>query len=174
MPNINKWGVDLDLVKLPDGRFRTQSMFLEETTGAASGMPFLYSLRPGGAKGLPSLKDIYMEVADPTEYDFALQALGSWELWQRLAGPEGPEWFRPYVSAWRMELEVKLRREAFLSMREMAKKKTDAARWLAEGAWEKRKPGRPSKQEVARERAIAAKVAEGFEDDAVRLGLKTH
>lgn len=112
-----------------------------------------------------------MEVADPTEYDFALQAFGSWENWQRLAGPEGPDWFLPFITAWRNELEVKLRREAFLHMRELAKGKTDAAKWLAEGRWDTRKAGRPSTEERKRELAKVTAITSGYTDDAKRLGL---
>ena len=171
MANINPWGVDLDNIRDSQGKVRTVSLFVDSPMNTTSAEKPLYALRSGEYKGCVSLKDIYLEVADPTEYDFALQAFGSWEAWQRLGGPDGPPWFQPIIEAWRRELEVKLRREAFLAMREMAKGKTDAAKWLAEGGWDKRRAGRPSKEEVKRERAIQADISAGYEEDARRLGL---
>lgn len=173
MANYNEWGVDIDSLRDSQGRMRTVSLFVDAPLASVSAEVPVYALRAGKYKGCPSLKDIYLEIADPTEYDFALRALGSWEAWQRLSGPDGPEWFRPYVTAWRDELEVKLRREAFLHMRELAKNKTDAAKWIAEGKWETRRAGRPSKEEQQRELRKATSVHKGYEDDAVRLGLKS-
>jgi len=171
LPNINKWGVDLDSIRDGSNRIRTVSLFVDAPGLTTSTEPPVYALRAGDYKGVVSLKDIYLEVADPTEYDFALQALGSWEAWQRLAGPDGPQWFVPYITAWRDELEIKLRREAFLHMRKLAEGKTDAAKWLAEGKWNSRSAGRPSKEETKRELGKLASIHKGYEDDAVRLGL---
>lgn len=171
MANYNAWGVDLDTIRSPDGRLRTISLFVDAPVATTSTEVPVYALRAGKYKGCPSLKDIYMELSDPTEYDFAIEALGSWEAWQRLTGPDGPSWFAPYVNAWRDELEVKLRREAFLHMRELAKGKTDAAKWLAEGRWETRKAGRPTKAEAQRELAKVTSIHKGYEEDAARLGL---
>lgn len=170
MANVNRWGVDLDKIRGPDGRIKTVALFADAPIDTPSTEPPLYALKNTN-KGVPCLRDIYMEVGDPTEYAFALEAFGSWEAWQRIAGPDAPGWFRPYLHAWRDELEVKLRREAFVHMQAMAKGKTDAAKWIAEGRWNARGAGRPSKADVERETTIRARTAAGYNEDAKRLGL---
>lgn len=171
MASVNEWGIDVEQVRHPDGRIKTSALFSDCPADTSSSEPPLYSLRSGGYKGCPSLKDIYMSIGDPTEYEFAIKALGSWEAWQRLIGENGPQWFKPHHAAWQDELEIKLRREAFLNLKELSKSKSDAAKWIAEGKWKARGPGRPTKEEKAGELRRIASVTAGLEEDAARLGL---
>jgi hypothetical protein len=119
----------------------------------------------------PSLKRIYLEYSDPTEYSFAIEVIGSWDHWQTLAKSFV---FRPYIQKWRDELEVKLRSEALRAMRETAKhegsKGTTAAKYLAEKGWEK-KAGRPSNAEIERQKKIHSGITSEIEADAERLGF---
>jgi hypothetical protein len=137
----------------------TPSFTLKETDREENGVVY------------PSLKQIYLEYSDPTEYSFAIEVIGSWEHWQTLCKSFV---FRPYIKKWREELEVKLRSEALKAMRETARnegsKGTTAAKYLAEKGWEK-KAGRPSKAEIKRQARIDAGIHSEIDEDAERLGL---
>lgn len=151
------------------GRYRTQSLFFE-TNSVASETP-VFTLKPQDHKGYPSMKRLYLEYMDPTEYSFAIEVLGSWEHWLRLTGCD---WFQEYITAWRDELDLKLRSEGVKRMRALANDgNKDAAKWLAEKGWNKRSgAGRPSKEEVERERKQQARIASDIHGDAARLGIK--
>lgn len=122
-------------------------------------------------KQLPSLKHIYLSFEDPTEYSFATEVLGGWEHWQALCDSYK---LKPYIAKWRDELEIKLRSTAIRAMVNSAKvdgsKGLSAAKYLAEKGWEKKR-GRPSKDEVEKERKIAAGVSKEIADDLARMGI---
>ena len=95
----------------------------------------------------PSLKKIYLEKSDPTEYLFATEVFDSWPHWQAICNSYR---IRPIIAKWREELEVKLRAEGIRSVINHAQteKGYQAAKWLADKGWEKkRKAGAPSKVE---------------------------
>jgi hypothetical protein len=152
------------------GRLRTASLFVEtiQKDQLKAGFKPLYTLK--GKKGYEDLHDVYMQESDPTEYQFALRAFGSWSHFKKM---ESLEWFRKHLMVWRDELEVKLRSEGIKELSKAAKEGTrgiSAAKYLAERGWEKKR-GRPSKEEVERERSIRAQMEEELADDAARLTL---
>lgn len=148
------------------GRYRTLSLFYETNTSAETPV---FTLKPKDTHNYISMKRLYLEYADPTEYSFAIAVLGSWEHWQRLSNCD---WFQKHVVEWRDELEVKLRSEAITEMRDLAMSgNKDAAKWLADRGWNKHKVGRPTKEEVQSERVKAARIADGLTEDAARIGL---
>lgn len=158
---------------LPDlrdstGRLRTASLFVEtiQKDQLAAGFVPLYTLR--GKTGYEDLHDVYMQESDPTEYNFALRAFGSWEHFRKM---EGLNWFMAHLRIWRDELEVKLRSQGIRELTKASKKGTrgiSAAKYLAEKGWEKKR-GRPSKDEVERERRLQAAMEEELQGDAARL-----
>lgn len=108
-----------------------------------------YTLKDEDHKGFPSLYRLYMEVGDPTEYNFAVQYLDGWSHWEALTACT---WFKPYVERWRRELEVKMASEALAAVRLAAKEGKDtfaANKYLLDKGW-KEKPGkgRPNKQAI--------------------------
>jgi len=119
----------------------------------------------------PSLKEIYLEYSDPTEYIFATEVFGSWPHWQMICESYN---IRPVIAKWRAELEVKLKAEALRSMIDSAKndgsKGLTAAKYIAEKGWEKKR-GRPSKEDIARERKMSADVSKEIEDDIARMEM---
>jgi len=122
-----------------------------------------------------SLKALYLELGDVTEYSFALAVFGRWATWQRLVANKE---FMPIVANWRNELEVKIRSEAIQAIRNISgvegAKGMAASKYLADKGWnDQAKRGRPTKSEVARERKMQAHIKEDLDDDAARLGL-TH
>lgn len=118
-----------------------------------------------------SLRKLYMEYSDPKEYLFAKEVIGSWDHWQAICNSYK---LRSHIQEWREELEVKLSAEALKAMIISAKtdgsKGVAAAKYIAERGWMKR-AGRPSKEEVERERKIAAGITSEIEEDAKRIGI---
>ena len=128
-----------------------KALFFETTDADKSTV--VYTLKDREHMGYPSLYQLYMETNDPTEYTFATQYLDGWEHWEMLSSCS---WFKPYVERWRRELELKVRSEALLKIRESAKEGKDsfaANKFLLEKGWTKDKPsgrGRPKKEDIAK------------------------
>jgi hypothetical protein len=160
------------------GSWLTYGLFFETTTRKELAIYTLkgYDLvkedeETGEVKVYKSLKLLYLECNDPTEYTFANEYLGGWEHWQRL---QGNSEINEYIITWREELEVKLRSMAVRAMMQTAvaegSKGTTAAKWLADKGWTDRR-GRPSKAEVERQKKIHANIKDEIAEDAERLGL---
>lgn len=149
------------------GRPLTQSLFLEigyrpEAIYTLKDYHFEYE-----GRYLPSAKLLYLEMNDPTEYEFAERYFLNWNHWQRIAANNV---IKRYVDEWRAELEIKLRSRAVrLTVAHAESGNHAAAKWLAEKGWDKRDAGRPTKAEVARERAVMAKAENEYSADVVRL-----
>jgi len=129
---------------------------------------------------LKEAHDLYMAVADPTEYEFAKALLERedtdfWFHWQRIV--EVPD-LQPILEKWRAELEVKLRSAAIRSIATSGLepvKGVNAAKWIAEGGWKsKRSVGRPTKEQIKKERAVEEGIMSELDKDAERLGLTKH
>jgi hypothetical protein len=106
-----------------------------------------------------SLKRLYLEIADLTEYEFATKYLENWDHWEKLSSRA---WFKPYIQAWRTELEIKLKSESLKRLLKEAteggKNQYNANKFFVEKGWidktvEETRRGRPSKQEIARKAA---------------------
>jgi hypothetical protein len=156
------------------GNLLTQSLFLELTYGNTDNA--LYTLKEDdyehNGKQYLSIKKLYLEIADPTEYEFAKKCFDSWAHWKRLC--EKTTNLHPYIAAWREELEVKLRsqgvRGVMLEAYSEGKGSLQAAKWLADKGWtEKRTAGRPSNEELAGERKQRANIKQTMEDDLARI-----
>lgn len=149
------------------GCWRTESLFIE-TNKREDKLPSIYALTEDKAtEECPCLKTLYLSKRDPTEYLFVKECLGSWKQWEYLCSNS---WFGPIVKEWRAELELLLIAEGVQKQRELAEKgNQNAAKWLAEKGWNKRKAGAPSREEVARERKIAAERQDTVEEDYNRI-----
>jgi hypothetical protein len=149
------------------GHLITQSLFLECNYDDMA----IYTLKDEdyeyNGKLYKSLKKLYIEEADPTEYGFATKYMYSWKHWLRCCDNK---LLRSHINEWRDELEVKLRCQAFNQMIDASKKgKAAATKWLADKGWANRPAGRPSKAEIEREKKIQANIANEYSDDVVRL-----
>jgi len=157
------------------GRFLTHAMFFE-TRIKASGYEPTFTLKEQDHTyediDYVSMRRLYLEMEDPTEYEFAITTLGSWDHWQRLCNSAA---IFEHISRWREELETKVRAKAIKAMISTATndgaKGTTAAKWLATAGWKEGK-GRPSKAKVKGELKKAAQVVSLVSEDASRLGLK--
>jgi hypothetical protein len=149
------------------GRWRTESLFVETSRVGEKYEPMFVLSPDKHTDEKPCLRTLYMEAADPTEYSFATTYLGGWKHWLQLSG----SWFfKEYIKEWREELEVKLRSEGVRAQRKLAAKgNVNAAKWLAEKGWDKRKAGAPSKEEVSRELKVSSKLSEELDEDYKRV-----
>lgn len=161
-----------DRLKDQMGKFRTGSLFLEPLYDETNDTVFTLKDYDHTHKGRfhYSLKKIYLEIADPTEYRFAIEVFNSWEHWQRIS-KNGT--ISPFVDKWRDELEVKLRSLSINNIIETAKvidsKALPAMKWLAEGGWRISKRGRISKEDKEVEVKKEAGILRSINEDLKRI-----
>ena len=149
-------------------RYLTESLFKETNTGKTPYGP-RFVLAERDRHGLPSMRRLYLEMEDPTEYSFATEVLGSYDHWKKLSSLK---WFRSHLLDWRKELELRIRAKAIRSVASHAENKPDAAKWLAECGWKEKRRGRPTKQEKDKQELLEKELSSFVKDDYDRLGLK--
>jgi hypothetical protein len=114
----------------------------------------LYSLKTEDHKvgkiTYPSLRRLYLEMDDESEYLFAEKYFGGWPHWKRLLSCS---WFQDYISDIREELAVRNSAKNLLQIRKKAEEgNLQANRYLLEQAWKpKESVGRPSKARIRAE-----------------------
>ena len=151
----------------------TKSLFLEESYKDKSYV--IYTLKDTDHNGYVSLYLRYMAMSDPYEINFANAYFDGWEHWQMVSNAS---WFKPYISRWRKELNLKLKAEALARIREIAKDETNKASFTAnklllEGGWEskeeKKGAGRPSKEAIREQAEQMFSESEQVKKDYERL-----
>lgn len=159
-------GTDMNF-KNVNGVFYTKELFIELATNKANAV---YTLKESEHNGYPSLYEAYMAADDITEYRFALDHLDGWSHWKNL---QECNWFKPYLVAWREELEIRQRSRALANVMKAATEGRDtlaANRYLAEKGWEKTKTaGRPTKAAIQREAQVLADNSRRVDEDLARL-----
>lgn len=169
-PLEEKWSPTRDQLIDSMGRYLTQSLFLEIGYSSSA----IYTLKDADheyeGKIFPSMKRLYLEIADPTEYQFANMYLAGYPQWQRIVENKA---LKPFIEQWRFELEVKLRSEGVMAIRKhsMSKNPTawQASKWLADKGWSDKGAGRPSKEDIEREKKVMTAVHNEFLEDERRL-----
>lgn len=151
------------------GRPMTQSLFLETQYSPYA----IYTLKDMdyeyNGKMFPSIKRLYLETADPTEYEFATKYLLGIKHWFRICDNK---LMSDHVEEWRFELEMKLRSQGVRQIINAASKGTQsAAKYLADKGWTERTAGRPSKEEIEREKNIRLAIGSEYADDIARLSV---
>jgi hypothetical protein len=149
------------------GKYRTQSLFLELGYNEEA----VYTLKDQDHEHngtiYPSLKRLYLQEEDPTEYQFASKHLLGWKHWQRMCENKI---IRKHIDEWREELEVKLRSQAVLDVISQARAGTfQAAKWVADRGWTQRGAGRPTNADIEHEKKIQARISNEYGDDVVRM-----
>lgn len=166
-------GKEVPSYKSTTGRYLTESLFYETSRGTASSDP-VFTLKDEDHKGHVSMKRLYLEIGDPSEFEFAKRVLGSWQHWQLLTGLS---WFKPHVQEWRDELMSQLRSKAAAAAIEIladpeanASTKMQASRYITSRGWEDQPTkGRPTKKQVKQEARAMAESDRDLEDDYRRI-----
>ena len=120
------------------GRYKTYSLFYETKAHSTTRDVAVFSLMDDDREidGVlyPSLKKMYLEAEDITEYLFVTEHMGtSWEHWQRLC--RNKLIFR-YIKPWAEELEIKLRAKGIKSAVDLAGNGNySASKFLADRGW---------------------------------------
>ena len=141
----------------------TQGLFLETSYGNTENVQYTLKPRDHVYKGrkLPSIKRLFLEMEDPTEYFFAYEYFLDWDHWQRI---KKNKLIASYMKGWGEELEVRARALGVKSMFDLAldgdKPNFQASQFLAKGGWTERSAGRPTKEAVQRETKIQARIKE--------------
>ena len=121
-----------------------------------------------------SLRRIYLEENDPTEYKIANKYFCSWAHWKKVRESSR---IKAIVDELREELEVRMRSRGVAGVLDKAMDGDyQASKWFAERGWIPtglKKRGAPSKEEVQRELKIASKVSSVIDLDYERLMKKT-
>jgi hypothetical protein len=166
--------VDKSLLKDSIGRYMTGALVREQYQPNHVKFKPIFTIKDYDHDGLISMKRVYMEEADPTEYRPAMKLFGDWGHWQKFLTLE---WFKPIVESWREELEIKLRSDAIKGIVSMSKQENptglNAMKFLANKEYvpDEKKRGRPSKKEIARNMKIQQGIKNETEEDMKRLGL---
>lgn len=154
------------------GRPLTQSLFLEINYDPEVAVYTLkdYDHEYDG-KIYPSLKRLYLNMEDPVEYEFASTYLLGWKHWLRICENK---LFKDTVEEWREELQLKIRSQAIKDIIDMTadEKSFQAAKWLADRGWDKRRAGRPSKEEIAKEKRIQERLNDEYQADIIRMSKR--
>lgn len=157
----------IDKTKFKDsmGRPLTQSLFLE----FGYNVEFAYYTIDDEDKTYegriyPSLKKLYLNMADPIEYEFATTYLLGWNHWEKM---QGNKMIMHHIEEWRKELDLKLRSEAFRMIVDASEDNYQAAKFLSEKGWEKNSVGRPKKK--ADTSAVDTYLENEFAADIVRM-----
>lgn len=162
--------IDIDRTNFKDeqGKWRTQALFYEYYINQEYAVFTLADKhREIEGKTYYSLKQLYLEISDPTEYKFAIDIIGSWAHWQRMR----KYFLKDHIKVWEAELELKLRSEGVLNNIEAARKGNyNAAKWLADKGWEVQR-GRPTKEEKEGRLKKEAAFDKAIEKDMERIGL---
>jgi hypothetical protein len=150
----------------------TQSLFLEQSYTDRSSV--LYTLKDHDHEGYKSLYRLYLACNDPTEISFANTYFDGWEHWTRICELD---WFKPYVTRWRNELELQIRSKAlanilYVAKDEKHKSSYEANKFLLSGGWkvkEEAKVGRPTKQKIREEAEAMFAQSQEAQDDFKRI-----
>jgi len=123
-------------------------------------------------KVYPSLKKLYLDYSDTTEYLFAKDFFEDLDHWNILCSMP---FFLSYIAKWRTELELKLKAEALQAILKEAKEgKYDAHKFFATKAWidktqDPKRRGRPTKSEIDKTARELAFLASDVDDDLKRI-----
>jgi hypothetical protein len=152
--------------KSPNGALYTKQLFYEL---ADTGRDLvLYTLKDDDHEGYPSIKRLYVELEDETEYLFATTYFHSWRHFKKLLDVR---WFKDVIDEAREELAVKMAAKELLKIRQKSEQgDLRAAQYLIEQRWKpKESVGRPSKAKIKAEAERLAQDKSEFDDDLARI-----
>lgn len=166
--------------KNEQGVYYTKSLFFETIGNPAERDHVIYTLKADDHNGLRSLRRLYLEEMDPTEYRFANKYLGGWDHWKKFLEAN---WFKAHIDVWREELELKLKSIAYERIMaeandDLSKNKILANKYIVEtlrriqkneDLGEKNTKGRPDKAAVDKKAFELALSHDNISKDAERI-----
>lgn len=180
---MKEFEINKEEMKTATGAKITQQLFIEVGYNLDNAVYTLQDEdREYKDKYLYSLKRLYMDIGDTTEYEFAMTCFCNWQHWVRirdnvaiktaLAKCGYPNGF----DDWADELEVMQRSKGIRAVQAIADDETgakafQAAKYVAEAGWKKRRAGAPTKEEKVRLTKVQVGIDKSIEDDADRLGI---
>jgi hypothetical protein len=154
----------------PTGRRLYKKLFWEMTNSGEDKSKVLYTLKDQPHEGFPSLYQLYLAEADPTEYVFATKYFDSYDHWKTLSTKT---WIKELVARWREELDVSIRAGALKRIISESKSNSKSAfmanKYLLEKGWSKNEKGRPSKEAVQAAIKEEAQKSQVLEQDFLRV-----
>lgn len=149
------------------GAIRTKSLMADIIYEDSKYEPVYYMRQEKSDDKYISLKEVYMQIADPTEYQFATLCFYNYQQWETICLTP---WAVNVVAQWREELQIKLRSEAVKEIFTMTidpevkeTSRLQALKWLADHGF----VNKTHKNKVAKDVVIDYALA-----DAERIGLK--
>lgn len=150
---------------------RTAALFADAGTKWNPGAP--YAIERNTTRGTINLGDVYMAIGDPTEYEFAIRAFGTFRIWRRI---KETAWGKKFAPMYAEELSVKMKSSAIKDIVDLAKDtetkettKLQALKFVVAGEW-----GLGKKIQVTASVADkkAKQVKNQVAEDLERIGLK--
>lgn len=162
----DEWRPNRAKFKDDKGAYITQSLFLEVGYDAERAI-YTFSDEDKEYQGntYKSLRKLYLDMADPTEYHFATTYLWGWEHWQRIVNNK---LLAAEVTKWREELEVKLRAIGVRNIIAQSGNTMVAAKWVADGQWDTARQ-RKTKEGKAAEKHVRERAHKEAQDDSNRI-----
>lgn len=157
--------------KASNGVYFTKQLFLETAPSETRDL-VLYTLKDSDhtldGRSYPSLRRLYLDTADESEYLFAQKYFDGWPHFRKLLNCP---WFVDYLSEWREELRVRQMAESFATIKAKARSGDVAtAKYLLERGWEpKESVGRPSKAAIKRKAEDLVKSSGDISEDFQRI-----
>lgn len=121
-----------------------------------------------GTEDLDVWRNTFVESRDPTEYAGAVELVGTWKEWLRFKR-DWPYFSEVIIPEWLEEMEILLRSEAIKVILGKSKEEMQAARFIAEGKYNPKQAGRPTRAQVRKEARIAAGVTSEVDEDIARV-----
>ena len=169
--NGDDWNPVKSDMKDEKGRYIVQGLFIEDRYNTNLSM-YTFDGEDKEYKGetYPSLKRLYLDMADVKEYSFANKYLYDWPHWKRLCANSI---IGRHISDWREELELMLESEAQIQMLSLAEEGSyQAVKYVADKGWTDKRKGRPTKAQVEQELEKAAVEKAEYDEDFKLLEIK--
>lgn len=149
------------------GRPITQSLFLELGYSSSAAYTLKEVDHEYEGRIYPSIKRLYLEMEDPTEYEFATKYFLNWKHWERICANVA---IFQHVREWREELDHKIRASATKKMIDLARSDNyQAVKWLADKGWAVKGAGRPSKDQLKKDKIQEEAIIDEYGADVVRM-----
>ena len=155
--------------------FRTKALFKDHPQAEGNGEYQVFFIgKEKSSKDYISLKEVYMAIEDPTEYEFAMVVFGSYRHWLHIAELS---WAKDHVAEWRNELQMKIKSGAIKGVVNLVDDdytkettKLQALKYLANSDYAEKITTSKAKK-TAKKDSIAQAVSSEMSEDFKRLGI---